>query len=157
MSTSTTSTLITLHNVCAYHLLGTETIPLTPDSPQDLAILSDSSSTPPSLTLTIGPSLAFPLNKKTSSFGTQSSNPRGYFLKPIIGGDQASGPSGWIKLELAEGVIESGERDKFEDILVQAGLLVGEVVEAKADDIASSESLRPTDQPIRAGPGPDKR
>jgi hypothetical protein len=138
------TTLISLSNVTAFHLLGTETIPLTPKSPQTLSIVASSpDSTSPSLTLTIGPSLAWPLVKGVTTMGSQVGNPRGYFLKPEQPKGVEAGVSGWIKIELSEGVIESGDRDSFEKVLVSHGFLLGEVVESRADDAASGKQSNP--------------
>lgn len=137
---STPTPLITIHNVTAFHLIGTSTIPLTP-APSPLTLLSS----PPSstLTLSLGP-LAFELVSGTV-FGTQEGNPAGFFLRPHVEpaagekeGDGAQpAPTGWIKLQLPAEGVDSGDSAKFEEILVEHGLLDGGVDAEKVKQAAA--------------------
>lgn len=73
----------------------------------------------PSLSLSPDLHLLSLFTSPSSSFGTQSGNPRGYFLKPDLD-DEASG---WIKIELPASAVTDGSRTKLDDLLVSHGLL----------------------------------
>lgn len=106
--------LISIPGVLAFHLVGTTTLPLTPD-PATLTLRAETPSQ--SHTLQIG-TLAFPLSA-SSVIGTQAGNPRGFFLKPDL--PDAEGVSGWVKLELGQESVDSGVSLEFEELLVAGG------------------------------------
>lgn len=134
---STPGTLVTIPDCNAQHLLGQEQIHLISNADLQLVEVHGSSTTPP-LTLTLGDSLAFPLNAETV-VGTQTGNGQIYLLRPHL--DNVEGPQGWIRIELPEGVEDASSelgklRDTFEEVLVRHGFLFGSSIRSGGDEIA---------------------
>lgn len=134
---STPGALVSIPGCGAQHLLGSEQIHLISNAELQLVEVHGSSTTPP-LTLTLGDSLAFPLNAETI-VGTQTGNGQIYLLRPHL--DNVEGPQGWIRIELPEGVEDASSelgklRDRFEEILVKHGFLFGSSIRAGGDEIA---------------------
>lgn len=72
--------------------------------------------------------------------GTQTGNGQVYLLRPHM--KDVTGPQGWVRIELPAGVEEEnselgGLRDRFEEILVQHGFLLGSGIKAGGDELAA--------------------
>ncbi|KAK4702089.1 hypothetical protein P7C70_g4139, partial [Phenoliferia sp. Uapishka_3] len=129
------TTLISISNASAYHLVGTNTLPLTPE-PVTLTLLRLSPATPSALTIQLG-ALAFALSP-TTKVGTQAGNPRGFFLKPDLPDPKdGDGVTGWVKIELSQESVDTGLSARFEEFLVEGGWLLGGKVEAGADEVGA--------------------
>ena len=134
---SSPGTLVSIPGCSAHHLLGSEQIHLISSAELQLVEVHGSSTTPP-LTLTLGDSLAFPLNEHVV-IGTQTGNGQIYLLRPHL--ENVEGPQGWIRIELPEGVEDASSdlgklRDQWE-ILVKHGFLFGSGARAGGDEIAN--------------------
>ena len=129
--------LVIIPGCTAHHLLGDEQLHLASAAELSLINVKGSTETPP-LTLTLGESIAFPLDQETV-IGTQSGNGQVYLLRPHL--HDVQGPQGWIKIELPAGVEDADSdlgrlRDQWEDILVNHGFLYGSGIRAGSDEIA---------------------